>query len=447
MTDLHYECLSSGEAKNDRELTPGIGRQSCRELECSSGNDCSKPGRMYGVGRIWRLNVRIFEYVEDGTMSTPVPVYSGVQPIRVSLTNVAGLGATQLVRSLLPHLEEVPGFQIEEIYLPNRGELCQYRRKVAGIAPTVYRRLIPNSLSRVLECTLFGYLFSGTTPILVLGDLPIRCKTRQVVFVQSPHVIRGTMRIGGASAFKYLFARAIFRLNLRYVAAFIVQTQSIKAALAAGYPGIDEKIHVISQPPPSWLLKSGMRRVGRDPKGDACLHLFYPAACYPHKNHRLLGTIDAAGVDNWGNVQLALTIPEDRNPNVNISWIKCVGRLSPREMLSFYEKADALLFLSLAESYGLPLVEAMWVGLPIICPDLPYARALCGDRAIYFNPKSVESLRLAVSDLRERLALGWWPDWTDRLRAIPKGWDEVAGMMLQITGLHDRHPACQRQSL
>ena len=35
---------------------------------------------------------------------------------------------------------------------------------------------------------------------------------------------------------------------------------------------------------------------------------------------------------------------------------------------------DALLFLSTDESYGFPLIEAMFVGLPIICPDLPYAR-------------------------------------------------------------------------
>ena len=49
--------------------------------------------------------------------------------------------------------------------------------------------------------------------------------------------------------------------------------------------------------------------------------------------------------------------------------------------------ADALLFLS-EKDFGFPLIEAMYLGLPIVCPDLPFARALWND-AIYFDPNDI----------------------------------------------------------
>jgi glycosyltransferase involved in cell wall biosynthesis len=163
------------------------------------------------------------------------------------------------------------------------------------------------------------------------------------------------------------------------------------------------------------------------------LKLFYPAAAYPHKNHKLLSEIAQRDAGQWPIAELALTIPGDENPNPEIPWIRCLGRLDPRAMIEQYESVDALLFLSRAESLGLPLVEAMWVGLPIVCPDLPYARSLCGDAAIYFVPNSVDSLRRAVTELNRRLDAGWWPDWTERLVPIPRSWDDVASAMLALS--------------
>jgi glycosyltransferase involved in cell wall biosynthesis len=95
-------------------------------------------------------------------------------------------------------------------------------------------------------------------------------------------------------------------------------------------------------------------------------------------------------------------------------------------MVQAYSETDALVYLSAAESYGLPLVEAMHVGLPIVAPDLPYARAVCGGEAIYFAADRIGSLRQALELLQRRLADGWWPDWSDRLAHIPSSWSAVA---------------------
>ncbi|NVZ67166.1 glycosyl transferase family 1, partial [Pseudomonas gingeri] len=115
------------------------------------------------------------------------------------------------------------------------------------------------------------------------------------------------------------------------------------------------------------------------------MRLIYPAAGYPHKNHKLLAAIDTSDMTQWPVASVDLTLAQSSNPAPDAPWLHCLGVFSSQQMLDAYRRVDALLFLSTDESYGFPLVEAMFSGLPIICPDLPYARVLCGDEAIYFR--------------------------------------------------------------
>ena len=100
-------------------------------------------------------------------------------------------------------------------------------------------------------------------------------------------------------------------------------------------------------------------------------------------------------------------------------------------MVDAYSRTDGVVFMSTTESYGMPLVEAMHIGLPVIAPDLPYATTLLGEQAIYFDVRRLDSLRAAVVELHRRLERGWWPDWSDRLAHAPKDWAEVARWMIE----------------
>jgi glycosyltransferase involved in cell wall biosynthesis len=93
---------------------------------------------------------------------------------------------------------------------------------------------------------------------------------------------------------------------------------------------------------------------------------------------------------------------------------------------------DALFFPSLAESYGLPLVEAMVMGLPVVCADLPYAHWLCADQALYFDPADPAAAREAIAELDRRRLAGWRPDWSRALARIPKSWNEVGARFLEL---------------
>jgi hypothetical protein len=352
--------------------------------------------------------------------------------VRVHLTNVSGTGATRLAQSLLPALERNPETRITEIHLPDRGELSAYLVQSPDVRVRRYHRQLPNAVSRLLECTWLAGQFDDQTPLLVLGDLPLDCKAPQTVFVQTPH-LTAPIKIGLLTdRVKFAIARWVFHRNARHAQAFIVQTAVMKNALIKAHPQVTGRVHVLAQPVPTWLLDAGVQRTARRTERNAMLSLIYPAADYPHKNHRLLGKIDPSDAAQWQIDRLTLTLAPDRSPAPAIPWVECRGFLPPAQMLDLYRHADALLFMSEAESYGFPLIEAMFVGLPIICPDLPYARTLCGDGAIYFDPQSIETLKLAVSILHSRLRNGWWPDWTAQLTAIPRDWESVARTMLNI---------------
>lgn len=354
------------------------------------------------------------------------------RPVRVHMTNITGLGAVQLLKSLLPSLERSPSHVLKVAYLPSIGELANYKLRDTSTRVIYYKRFLPNAISRIVECIVPFRIFSGDEPLLVMGDVPLPNRANQTVFVQSPLLTRSASSGRRLGAIKYWIARRLFQRNIKNASAFIVQTEAMRTALIDTYPEICNRVYVIPQPAPNWLLESGLKRTARLGKPNEALRLFYPAAVYPHKNHRLLSKISPLDLEKWPVSDLILSIPDEINPNPALPWIQCIDRLDADGMLSTYATVDALLFLSLSESFGFPLVEAMWIGLPIICADRPYAHALCGEEAIYFNPDDPHSLNCAIVHLHLKLTAGWWPDWSEQLEAIPRDWSEVAAKMLAV---------------
>lgn len=73
--------------------------------------------------------------------------------------------------------------------------------------------------------------------------------------------------------------------------------------------------------------------------------------------------------------------------------IEFLGRVSDEELIHLYQGADAFIFPSLYEGFGLPVIEAMCVGCPVIASDIPVLREVCGEAAIYFNPNDTDDMR------------------------------------------------------
>ncbi len=68
-------------------------------------------------------------------------------------------------------------------------------------------------------------------------------------------------------------------------------------------------------------------------------------------------------------------------------------------MPSLYREAFALIFPSLYEGFGIPLLEAMACGCPVITSETSSMPEVCGDAALYFNPLDKKSITIAFNKL------------------------------------------------
>jgi alpha-1,3-rhamnosyl/mannosyltransferase len=98
------------------------------------------------------------------------------------------------------------------------------------------------------------------------------------------------------------------------------------------------------------------------------------------------------GKYGWGSPRLRDRLLSKRAAG-RVVWLDYV----PRDVLqSLYYGAGAFVFPSLGEGFGLPVMEALAVGLPVIASDLPALVEIAGGHATFVTPASVEALACAL---------------------------------------------------
>lgn len=357
------------------------------------------------------------------------------QPLFVHATNVTGLGASQVLRSIITSLEKADLGRDIDCYLPAVGPSVDIDSANPRLRFHPFRRRLPNSVSRLFECLFSERYFKRHTYGMTLGDIPLGNIDQQVVLVHQSHLTSPQIDPLADRSFNARMMRWLFRRNLPYAKHLVVQTQVMADVMEASYPETASRLVVVPQPPPVWFDRDASRRPVAPSKP---FTLFYPAAGYPHKNHRLLAHMAALDTPRpalFDRLVLTLQAEEARQVATEPDWVENVGRLSPEQCLDTYRRVDALFFPSTAESYGLPLVEAMAMDLPVVCSDLPYARWLCEDQAIYFDPQDPRDAWRAIGELGDRLAASWSPDWRVPLAKLPQSWDTVGQAFLDLLAM------------
>ena len=141
----------------------------------------------------------------------------------------------------------------------------------------------------------------------------------------------------------------------------------------------------------------------------------YVAHFYSHKNHlRLLEAfkwLKDNGLKPW---QLVLrgddagfqaSVVERINQLDLQEDVVLLPRLPEHELAAVYSAATALVFPSLYEGGGIPVMEAMACGCPVAAADIPTTREFAGDAAILFDPLSIVSIAEAMRVMQESAIL------------------------------------------
>ncbi|CDZ76244.1 Glycosyltransferase KanE [Legionella massiliensis] len=149
-------------------------------------------------------------------------------------------------------------------------------------------------------------------------------------------------------------------------------------------------------------------------------YLLYPANFWKHKNHEMLLTaFGIASKDKLpANIKLVCTGAE----GLRHSWLQNAaasmnlsdriifpGFLTNNELAVLMSHSSAVVFPSLYEGFGLPVIEAMASGTPVACSNLTSLPEIAADAALLFNPRIptqiAEALVTLTTDkaLREKL--------------------------------------------
>lgn len=90
--------------------------------------------------------------------------------------------------------------------------------------------------------------------------------------------------------------------------------------------------------------------------------------------------------------------------------VRFIGFVPPEELPIWYNAADAFVYPSLYEGFGLPLLEAMACGTPVIASETPALREVVGNAGLVVGPRDVPALAQALlqmaraPELRQELA-------------------------------------------
>lgn len=162
------------------------------------------------------------------------------------------------------------------------------------------------------------------------------------------------------------------------------------------YEGVDEEVSGIK------YQVSSKKKLINDP------YFLYVGNAYPHKNLELLIKAFQLTTDNSPlTTKLVLVGKDDffyqriktfvHSLNLD-ERIIFFGEANDEQLANLYTHATALVFPSLMEGFGLPAIEALALGCPVICSDIPSLHEILGSSATYVDPRNPEAFATCLRD-------------------------------------------------
>ncbi len=134
-------------------------------------------------------------------------------------------------------------------------------------------------------------------------------------------------------------------------------------------------------------------------------YFLYVGNAYPHKNLDFL----ISAFDQWrqshSQYQLVLVGKHDyfyqrlKAGHMDVEWMHLPGYVTDQELAHLYQNAEAYIFPSLYEGFGIPPLEAMQFGTPVLASNASCLPEILGDAALYFDPNDAASLHKALDQL------------------------------------------------
>lgn len=117
----------------------------------------------------------------------------------------------------------------------------------------------------------------------------------------------------------------------------------------------------------------------------------------PNKNlDRLIAAHAGAGPDVPPLVLVGADAPGVARGPVRQGRIRCLGRVPDADLRGLYQGAAGFVFASLHEGFGIPPLEAMHLGVPVVCSRAGAMPDVLGDAPIWFDPTDTDDMSAAL---------------------------------------------------
>lgn len=134
------------------------------------------------------------------------------------------------------------------------------------------------------------------------------------------------------------------------------------------------------------------------------------------------------GPSGWKNADVYKFIEE----NGLLEKIRFMHYISDQNLAYLYNRATALVYPSFYEGFGLPPLEALCCGCPVVASDIPPHREVCGDAALYCDPASPESIARQIERAFDSRALRGELRAKGLAQAAKFDWNTTARQTLEV---------------
>ncbi|MDE2197963.1 MAG: glycosyltransferase family 4 protein [Rhodospirillales bacterium] len=290
-----------------------------------------------------------------------------------------------------------------------------------GLAPTRIGRLRGHAWEQI------SLPRHGGGVLVNLGNTAPLAWRRQLVVIHDA----GAFATPDAYSWKFrlwyrLLQRGLARRRVGLATVSLFSRNEIARSLGVDPRGIavlSEGAEHILRAPADW-------RVAADHGLEAGRYVLVVGSLAPHKNLAALGPT-AAMLAARG---MTLAITGGFNESVFATSAlprpaTLLGRVSDAALRGLYERAACFLFPSRYEGFGLPAIEAMACGCPVVAARAGALPEVCGDAAVFCDPAAPGDIAGAVAALLDDAPMAAELVRRGRLRAAAATWPRAAGLL------------------
>ena len=318
----------------------------------------------------------------------------GDRRILVSAAGINNGGGFVLFESLVRSLKTLPLKIALDSRLSSHYESLVHDGVAVVVKKSFFSRILANirlSLEGRRQDVLF--CFNSLPPL-------VRSKAFTVTYIHSPQFVG--LHKNSSYAFR---ERVRFFVEIIWLRSFHrnsdilwVQTESMKVLLVRQLKGVRVEVVPFLDDSLFDLYSSKVSPIKNNLKKE--YSFFYPASFTGHKNHIILTQAFRKLAKSGLNVNLTLTL-SDGDFSKLIGGEPCdnifnIGVVEREQVIARMKSSSALIFPSKAETFGIPLIEASALGLPVIASELDFVRDVCVPVET-FDANSSESIAGAVA--------------------------------------------------